>query len=154
REQQIPYMDSVVVVQFDGPHGPAHLSVGLDPYRSHGVPAFWAEGTGVGSGSFELYFPITTGRRLRGSHTTHPNGDPNHQIDCFPDLGYDELLEQVDDTLNVIVTEDIEDTFPVPPDYPSPYRALMAGRSQLFGPSTSTNGWVDYKNFYDELNLW
>ena len=146
-EQHVPFMDNAVVVQFDLPGGgSAFYSLYLDYYASNGVglpnevvipPSYPPIDTGeTEQDSYEHFYSLTS-RRGTGL-TSHP----------FT------ILQPVDDTLNLIVTSQIEETFPIPSHYRSPYYLLTSGRMTLRGTSNALDVWDKYRQLYDDMSSW
>lgn len=141
QEQQIPYMDNTPVVAFaPTTHLPApttFYSISDDYFASHGVMGDWSLVPATqGADSWEHWYPLDS---LRNSSS---QAAP-YQILAIPD-----------ETLNLIVTSKIEETFTVIPNYRSPYYALTAGRMMFFCTSQEPGSWDRYRTQYDAFKSW
>jgi hypothetical protein len=135
-EQQIPYMDSSVVYRFTAPlpeTAPVFVGFMLDWFRVNGACASFGIGAGaLDADSFEHFYPSTSMR--------------SNALQSSPW----KILANVDDTLNLIVTRELEDTFVVPSSYRSPYYRLTSGRMMMFGGSNASGAWDHYQRQYDQ----
>jgi hypothetical protein len=138
KEQHIPYMDNAIVCEFTPPPGPQHalFSLLLDYYRSNGATHNVTLGVGLvppTTDSYEHFFAL----------------------DTFPsNIAGPKMLETVDDTLNLLVTRRIEDTFPVPPNYRSPYYRLSSGRMEVLCAQQLLNSYLEYKLQDEQFGAW
>lgn len=132
-EQHVPYMDSVIVVRFEPVGSPEPYFTGCfaDWYRSNGVVDGYAIGNGASGSSFSRFYPLTSRRN-----------------------SLDNIVAPVDETMNLIVTKFIEDTFPVPPNYRSPYYRVTSGRMMVFSSQVYPGAWDSYRDQYRKFNQW
>lgn len=127
-EQHIPYMDNVVVVRFGGDK---FYSIYNDWYASNGSTVVFPDPPVTNGSSYEFNYVATSTR------------DENNEV-----------LRNVEETVNLIVTKKISDTFPVSTYFSSPYHALTSGRMVVFGGHQRPNAWRDYKTLYDRFMDW
>ena len=134
RQQHVPYMDSVPLILFDdsasSPTETYFYAAFLDFYRSNGSNVTpWGPTFSGDSAEFFFgteYYPNTDGDRLA----------------------------RVDETVNLLVTTSIEQTFPLIAQDKSPYRDLTAGRIGFNMADNASYAWPAAQAHFDALSSW
>lgn len=136
RQQHIPYMDSVPVVVFDqqpptDPPTPLYFSAFIDWYKSSASD--------------------------RVSHRTTTVTGPSYEFFIGPQYDQDsqgQLLSAIDETVNVLLTGKIHETYPVVLNDKSPYYDLMAGKAVFNHADGASYAWTTAKKWFEQLSSW
>src|SRR5262249_41703227 len=121
------------------PAASSFYSVWTDTYASAAAATNWTIGsatTAIDGDSWEHWYPMGS---LQSSKAA---------VSPF------NILATPDETINIVVTKKIEDTFPVIANYRSPYYQLTAGRMMLFGGAQVPGSWTNYRTLYEHLRDW
>ena len=146
--RHVPYMDSVPIISFDSPNPgePLFYAAFVDWYLSNSsdvealppslplVPDPSCESGTSGIDEAEFFFGNLYRDRLDGSVA--------------------KLLAPIDETLNVIVTRKIEETFPIIPFEKSPYYEMLKGKMVLFTGQVYPDAYDNWKFHYRKLAQW
>lgn len=132
KDQQIPYMDSCPVTVFTANGSTRNFrATYLDHYRSNG------------SGT------IVSNFNAQGSEAADPG--VFFGVEYFKDSN-GQVLAQVDETLNVIVTSKIRETFPVVQHAQSPYFDLTKDRMTVLASGIYPRAWYRHKQHLEKLS--